>query len=133
MFRAVQFPVHLACSGQVDIDSDGSKNDTNINAHEEDLRRKECVRLLLEEGNVPLTMKNSAKQTVLHAAARGGYCEVLKYLMELWKNDDSIRVIKSWGTKFDYNGSLFPACVCHSQPILLYFHSHMMRLHTSHI
>jgi len=87
------YPIHLAASG----------TDSNAKYDEaEDKRRLECVRLLLDVGKVPLPMKNSSKQTVLHCAARGGYCLLLDYLLNRWKKDDSIKAVKQWGSKCDW-------------------------------
>ncbi len=119
------YPLHLACSGL----GESSKYDA-----EEDKRRLQCVQLLLEEGNVPLPMKNSSKQTVLHCAARGacslicfnytsscsyiisqlltstnsgGYSILLDYLLDLWQKDDRIVAVKQWGTKCDWQDRWF--------------------------
>jgi ankyrin repeat protein len=50
------------------------------------LQRLKCVKLLLKAG-VPLTMKDSSKQTVLHAAARSGqHFQLLRYVLQQWKD-----------------------------------------------
>jgi len=74
---------------------------------EEDKRRFECVRLLLDVGKVPLPMKNSSKQTVLHCAARGGYIILLDYLLDRWKQDESIKEVPQWGSKCDWQDRWF--------------------------
>ena len=126
------FPIHLACAGfggglgQRNIDSEqnseidnrgdnnvsgnnwATKSTNTMNIMEEDIERTKCVRYLFEIGRLPLTMKNGSKQTVLHCAARGGYCNLLQYLMKLWKDDDSIREISLWGkSKFDWQDRWF--------------------------
>jgi acyl-CoA synthetase (AMP-forming)/AMP-acid ligase II len=93
------YPIHLACSGLGDgIAMDSS---TEYNEHE-DRQRLECVKLLLDLGKVPLPMKNSSKQSVLHCAARGGYCILLDYLLTRWNADESIKAVKQWGAKCDW-------------------------------
>ena len=68
------FPIHLACS----------RLDNNMNS-DEDHNRLECVKLLLESGEVPISIKDGNKQTILHSAARSGHCELLQYVMVQWK------------------------------------------------
>lgn len=60
------FPMHLVGAGE-----------------SRDVERKECVQALLEAG-APLAMKDGNKQTILHAAARSGHCELLRYVMQQW-------------------------------------------------
>ena len=69
------FPVHLACSRLEDNNDD----------REEELKRIECVKLLLDSGKTPISIKDGNKSTILHSAARAGHCELLKFLMERWK------------------------------------------------
>lgn len=93
------FPIHLACSGL----GDGIGVETSIQYSEhEDRQRLECVKLLLDVGKVPLPMKNSSKQSVLHCAARGGYCILLDYLLNRWNADESIKAVQQWGDKCDW-------------------------------
>jgi len=92
------YPIHLACSGL----GDGIRNTDATYDENEDRRRLECAKLLLDVGNVPLPMKNSSKQTVLHCAARGGYIILLEHLLNRWKEDDSIKAVKQWGSKCDW-------------------------------
>jgi acyl-coenzyme A synthetase/AMP-(fatty) acid ligase len=92
------YPIHLACSGL----GDGIRNTNATYDENEDRRRLECTKLLLDVGNVPLPMKNSSKQTVLHCAARGGYSILLEYLLNRWKEDDSIKAVEQWGSKCDW-------------------------------
>jgi len=96
------FPIHLACSGT----SDGLSHETHDKRRldMEDLNRLDCVRQLLEK--VPLTMRSGQKQTVLHAAARGGHCRLLTYLLTLWKADDRITGEK-YGCKMDWQDHWF--------------------------
>ena len=72
------YPLHLASSG-----IDDEESGTN-----EDLRRLECVKLLLEAG-APLAMRDGNKQSILHSAARAGHCRLLTYAMSLWKERNS--------------------------------------------
>lgn len=93
------YPIHLACSGLGDgVGTDRSKEYDE----EEDKQRLGCVRLLLDKGRVPLPMKNSSRQTVLHCAARGGHCILLDYLLDRWKSDGTIKAVKQWGIKCDW-------------------------------
>lgn len=70
------FPIHLACSRIEDtVDSD-----------EDDRNRLSCVKLLLDIGKTPLTIKDGNKQTILHSAARSGHCRLLKYIMDKWRD-----------------------------------------------
>jgi len=70
------FPIHLACS-RID---DGS-----VDAREEDFNRLQCVKLLLDSGKTPISIKDGNKQTILHSAARSGHEELLKYIMIQWR------------------------------------------------
>ena len=70
------FPIHLACSrieGKVDRDED-------------DCKRLLCVKHLLDTGKTPLTIKDGNRQTILHSAARSGHCQLLRYLMDQWRD-----------------------------------------------
>eukprot|EP00581_Thalassiosira_minuscula_P013959 CAMPEP_0183714800 /NCGR_PEP_ID=MMETSP0737-20130205/9230_1 /TAXON_ID=385413 /ORGANISM="Thalassiosira miniscula, Strain CCMP1093" /LENGTH=1053 /DNA_ID=CAMNT_0025943803 /DNA_START=272 /DNA_END=3433 /DNA_ORIENTATION=- len=69
------FPIHLACS----------RLDEKVDSNEEDFNRLECVKLLLDSGGTPISIKDGNKQTILHSAARSGHCELLKYIMAQWK------------------------------------------------
>jgi len=73
------FPLHLSASGRNDL-SDAKAEIPEI----DDLRRTECVQILLKAG-APISMKNGSKQTVLHAAARAGHCRMLRFLLNRWK------------------------------------------------
>ena len=64
-------PLLLNCSS-------GTRSD------DEDERRLRIARLLLEYSNVPLSAKDAARQTVLHAGARSGHPKLLRYLMSSW-------------------------------------------------
>jgi acyl-CoA synthetase (AMP-forming)/AMP-acid ligase II/ankyrin repeat protein len=68
------FPIHLAAMGEFHMHR-------TVN---EDRRRRRCVELLIQAG-VPLFMKDGSRQTALHTAARGGHCQVLRYLLEKWR------------------------------------------------
>ena len=72
------FPVHLA-SGIVD---DGNQGGTP----EEEARRLECVKALMEAG-CPLLMKDANKQSILHAAARAGYVAILEHAIKEHQSD----------------------------------------------
>jgi len=85
---AGSFPIHLAASStntsRNDADESTCTLDVNTNSDaDEDCRRYECVKALLDAG-APLTMKDGNKQTVLHCAARAGHCKLLRYLMQCW-------------------------------------------------
>eukprot|EP00546_Thalassionema_frauenfeldii_P021046 CAMPEP_0178905014 /NCGR_PEP_ID=MMETSP0786-20121207/6020_1 /TAXON_ID=186022 /ORGANISM="Thalassionema frauenfeldii, Strain CCMP 1798" /LENGTH=1011 /DNA_ID=CAMNT_0020576535 /DNA_START=88 /DNA_END=3120 /DNA_ORIENTATION=- len=73
------FPLHLIASGRNDPTASAS-----ISAEIDDFQRTECVQILLDAG-APISMKNGSKQTVLHAAARAGHCQMLKLLLNRWK------------------------------------------------
>lgn len=68
------FPIHLACS-QLESAADPGQ---------EDLNRRECVRMLLETGT-PIAIKDGNKQTILHSAARSAHIELLKFILVEWK------------------------------------------------
>ena len=108
------FPIHLACSGIGH--GSASSNNSEIEKDRsslsfEDIQRLICVRTLLDQGKVPLGIKNSSKQTVIHCAARGGFCKLLLFLMERWACDQNIRAVASWGTKFDFQDRWFRTAV----------------------
>jgi acyl-coenzyme A synthetase/AMP-(fatty) acid ligase/ankyrin repeat protein len=65
------FPLHMAASNQSLDEKD-------------DVRRTDCVRLLLDAG-APLSMKDGSKQTVLHSAARAGHTHMLRFLLSRWR------------------------------------------------
>jgi acyl-CoA synthetase (AMP-forming)/AMP-acid ligase II/ankyrin repeat protein len=73
------FPIHLVAMGQYHLDR----------TFDEDRRRRRCVELLLQAG-VPLFMKDGSRQTALHTAARGGHCQVLRYLLEKWREQINV-------------------------------------------
>jgi hypothetical protein len=57
-------------------------------------------------------MKDGNKQTVLHCAARAGHCELLKYLMECWRNagdgkETTFCETKHRGGRFDWTDRWF--------------------------
>lgn len=66
------FPIHLAAGGGVETE-------------EEDARRLECVKLLLNSG-CPLLMKDANKQTVLHAASRAGHISIIHYVINTFQS-----------------------------------------------
>jgi ankyrin repeat protein len=99
------FPIHLAASGIRTNQLDNAGNE------EEDRRRCECVKSILDAG-APLSMKDGNKQTVLHCAARAGHCELLKYLMQCWKNAGDGKEINTYeknhkGGRFDWTDRWF--------------------------
>jgi acyl-coenzyme A synthetase/AMP-(fatty) acid ligase/ankyrin repeat protein len=67
------FPLHLVASSMDGLES----------SPEEDARRLECVKHLLDAGT-PIVMRDGNHQTVLHAAARSGHSSILRYVMTLW-------------------------------------------------
>ncbi|VEU44272.1 unnamed protein product [Pseudo-nitzschia multistriata] len=72
------FPIHLAAGG---IDDNGPEGTL-----EEDARRLDCVKLLLSAG-CPLLMKDANKQSILHAAARGGHCSIIEFVIAVHQCD----------------------------------------------
>ena len=70
------FPIHLACS---------SSEDKDTVADEEDINRLECVKVLLNSGRTPISIKDGNKQTILHSCARSDHKKLLKYVMSEWK------------------------------------------------
>ena len=103
------FPLHLACSGfgrGIGISNDDAYDEV------EDRRRLNCVRILLDEGGVPLSMKNQSKQTCLHCATRGGYRLLLQFLLQRWEMDEKIKAVPLWGTcKADWQDRWHRSCV----------------------
>ncbi|KAL7494057.1 hypothetical protein ACHAWT_002825 [Skeletonema menzelii] len=67
------FPIHLACAHL-----------ESANPGQEDLNRRECVKMLLENGT-PIAIKDGNKQTILHSAARSTHIELLKFILNEWK------------------------------------------------
>jgi hypothetical protein len=76
------FPLHLAASG-TNVHAD--KEHLSEYSVEDDQKRLQCVKLLLEAG-APLSMKDGNKQTVLHCAARSGHCKLLGFIMDKWRS-----------------------------------------------
>lgn len=68
-------PLLLNCSG----------SNTGTDHEEEDERRLQIARILLDYAGVPLSAKDANRQTVLHATARSGHPKLLRYLMARWK------------------------------------------------
>ena len=64
------FPIHLACSRFEGRGETGTVLPSL--SKEEDLTRRECVRILLDAGT-PISIKDGNKQTILHSAARCAY------------------------------------------------------------
>ena len=73
------YPLHLASSGWTDGDEESNAD--------EDSRRLQCVKMLLEAGS-PMAMRDHNKQTVLHAAARAGHWQLLKHFMLEWRKQN---------------------------------------------
>ena len=69
------FPIHLACS----------RIEGKFDSDEDDWNRLLCVKHLLDTGKTPLTIKDGNRQTILHSAARSGHCQLLRYLMDQWR------------------------------------------------
>ncbi|KAL7558102.1 hypothetical protein ACA910_020051 [Epithemia clementina (nom. ined.)] len=93
------FPIHLAAGGsgsRRDLPWNTSKSPSDsatkhlVETTEEHRshRQWECVRLLLDEAHLPLTMKDGNRQTIVHAAARGGQDYVLERILERWKKQE---------------------------------------------
>ena len=70
------FPLHLAASGE-----SASRQQRKPNENE---TRLECVKRLLDAG-APLYMKDGNRQTLIHCAARAGNCEIIEYIVPIWK------------------------------------------------
>lgn len=85
------FPIHLACS-QLEGAADPGQ---------EDLNRRECVRMLLETGT-PISIKDGNKQTILHSAARSAHVELLKFILDEWKTASNAKN----GIKFKSHGKI---------------------------
>jgi ankyrin repeat protein len=85
------YPLHLVASSRnrhkshYHISNHENNYETTDDEIEEDMKRLRCIQLLLRYGSVPLSMKDGNKQTIIHAAARGGHVKVLEYVMNLWK------------------------------------------------
>lgn len=102
------YPIHLACSGAGHGLSPSNSDQSLLELEQEDVARLECVRFLLDEVNVPLTMKNRNNQTVIHCAARSGFTHLLQFLIERWISDPSIRPVLLWGeSKLDWQDRWF--------------------------
>ena len=102
------YPIHLACSGAGQGLSPNKSDQSSLAFEQEDLARLQCVRFLLDEVKVPLTMKNRNNQTVLHCAARSGFTHVLQFLIERWISDPNIRPVILWGeSKLDWQDRWF--------------------------
>jgi acyl-CoA synthetase (AMP-forming)/AMP-acid ligase II len=85
------FPIHLACSHlEKAADSD-----------EEDVARRECVKMLLSAGT-PIAIKDGNKQTILHSAARSGHIKLLRFIMSEWRKASDAPN----GIKFKSHGNL---------------------------
>lgn len=85
------FPLHIAASGSSDVFNEEDREQDERN-------RLECVKMLLNAG-VPLSMKDGNKQTVLHAAARAGHSQMLRYLLNEWKTGLDAGRIKHYDSK----------------------------------
>lgn len=103
------FPIHLACSrieAKIDDVEEDLKRLLSLNIYvvvaivswpsllcsfsllysfSSALNRLECVKLLLNAGKTPISIKDGNKQTILHSAARSGHCNLLVYIMNQWK------------------------------------------------
>lgn len=102
------YPIHLACSGWGQGLSPNNSHQSLLEFEQEDLARLQCVRFLLNEANVPLTMKNRNNQTVIHCAARSGFTHLLQFLIERWISDPNIRPVLLWGeSKLDWQDRWF--------------------------
>ena len=67
------FPIHLAAGGDYH----------KISATNEDDQRLVCVQLLLQAG-CPVRIRDGSNQTIVHAAARGGYIKTLDFILTQW-------------------------------------------------
>ncbi len=88
------FPLHLVASSMDSLES--SPN--------EDTRRLQCVKYLLDAG-APIVMRDGNHQSILHAAARSGHSSILEYIMTLWnesgKEDPGTRSSKRFVNSLD--------------------------------
>lgn len=71
------FPIHLAAGGDYHA----------VSATSEDDQRLVCVQLLLQAG-CPLGIRDGSKQTIVHAAARGGFVKTLNFIMKQWRQEN---------------------------------------------
>ena len=102
------YPIHLACSGWGQGLSSNNAHQSLLGFEQEDLGRLQCVRFLLDEASMPLTMKNRNNQTVIHCAARSGFTRLLQFLIERWISDPNIRPVLLWGeSKLDWQDRWF--------------------------
>ena len=67
------FPIHLACGG----------DNHSVSSTSEDVQRLGCVELLLQAG-CPVRIRDGSGQTIVHAAARGGFVKTLDFIMKHW-------------------------------------------------
>jgi len=70
------FPLHLAATGE--------NPSQKRQATDEDKRRLDCVKSLLQAGS-PLYMKDGNRQSLIHCAARAGNYALLEYILPIWK------------------------------------------------
>ena len=100
------FPLHLAASGggrgmattisglddahaeDIAVDKEGSSNGDDEDCYN---RRWECVRLLLDEAHLPLTMRDGNQHTIFHSAARAGQDLVLRRIVQRLKDEEQNR------------------------------------------
>lgn len=75
------FPMHLVCL-KLNNSLSSEAVDGEDDADGED--RCKCLQLLLDEGQVPLTMKDNNKQTILHCVARSGNFTLAQFVIKLW-------------------------------------------------
>ena len=77
------FPIHLLCSTTT----------TSCTANNCDPLK--CLQYLLKEQKQPITIRDASKQTLLHAAARGGQSILLQYLLEPKNNNGGLHMINA--------------------------------------
>mmetsp|Transcript_27800 Transcript_27800/g.43134 ORF Transcript_27800/g.43134 Transcript_27800/m.43134 type:complete len:1083 (+) Transcript_27800:48-3296(+) len=95
------FPIHLACAGKGDMASNTSgKEESQVdNEHK---RRLKCVKLLLDDGKMPIMIKDGNKQTILHCAARAGNVRLIEFIFsrchenDIGKNTDRLGGFFNW-------------------------------------
>jgi hypothetical protein len=85
------FPIHLVClklnEAAEDVQKVGNEDRCTCtdNSDIDGDNRSKCLQLLLEDGKVPLTIKDGNKQTILHCVARTGCPVLAQCVIRLWR------------------------------------------------
>jgi hypothetical protein len=81
------FPIHLAAGG------DYHRTSTT----HDDEQRLVCVQLLLKAG-CPVQIRDGSKQTIVHAATRGGFVKTLDFILQRWcQETQDLYICDNWG------------------------------------